>query len=267
MLNFKLIESYTIEDLLEIMQILRSPEGCPWDREQTHQSIRRNFIEEVYEVCEAIDLKDDSLMIEELGDVLLQVVFHAEMAREENRFDFNTVTDGICKKLIVRHPHIFGSLKLEQNNADEVLKNWETIKNKTKNQTTYTESLEAVAKSLPALMRAEKVQGRAKRAGMDWPSTEPVFEKLNEEVQELSEAAQGKGDVAAELGDVLFTVVNAARHLGVDPEEALQAATNRFVTRFRSVEAGCEAAGISMPDAGMETLDKFWNKAKQQENR
>ena len=267
MLNFKLKESYTIEDLLEIMRILRSPEGCPWDREQTHQSIRRNFIEEVYEVCEAIDLKDDPLMIEELGDVLLQVVFHAEMAREENRFDFNTVTDGICKKLIVRHPHIFGSLKLEQKNADEVLKNWEAIKNKTKNQTTYTESLEAVAKSLPALMRAEKVQGRAKRAGMDWPSTEPVLEKLNEEVQELSEAAQENGDVAAELGDVLFAAVNAARHLGVDPEEMLQAATDRFVTRFRSVEASCEAAGLSMPNAGMETLDKFWNAAKQQEDR
>lgn len=262
---FQQKESYTLEDLLQIMRVLRSPEGCPWDREQTHQSIRRNFVEEVYEACEAIDLQDDPLLIEELGDVLLQVVFHAEIAREENRFDFDTVCDGICKKLIVRHPHIFGDLKLKTNGSDEVLTNWEAIKNQTKHQTTYTESLKAVAKSLPALMRAEKVQGRAKRAGMDWNAVEPVVEKLGEEVREFSDAVAGQGDLTAELGDILFTAVNAARHLGIDSEEALNQATERFVTRFEAVEAQCQAASISMPEAGLETLDKFWEEAKQTE--
>lgn len=267
MVNFTLKEKYSIDDLLNIMKLLRSPNGCPWDREQTHRSIRRNFIEEVYEACEAIDLDDDALLTEELGDVLLQVVFHAEMAREAHRFDFEDVVDGICKKLIVRHPHIFGDLKLETDGADEVLRNWEAIKNRTKNQTTYTESLEAVARSLPALIRAEKVQGRAKRAGMDWDGSAPVMDKLREETQELADAVGGGGDVFAELGDVLFTVVNLARHLGIDPEEALNASTERFVSRFRAVEARCERKGLKMPEATPQTLDRLWEEAKAEERQ
>ncbi|PWL50360.1 MAG: nucleoside triphosphate pyrophosphohydrolase [Clostridiales bacterium] len=267
MVNFTLKEKYSIDDLLHIMRLLRSPDGCPWDREQTHRSIRRNFIEEVYEACEAIDLEDDALLIEELGDVLLQIVFHAEMAREERRFDFDDVADGICKKLIVRHPHIFGGLKLETDGAEEVLKNWEAIKNKTKNHTSHTESLEAVAKSLPALMRAEKVQSRAKRAGMDWDGVAPVMDKLREETQELAEAAEGRGDAFAELGDVLFTAVNIARHMGIDPEEALGASTERFVARFRAVEKRCEKDGVNMAEAGLPVLDKFWEDAKDGEKK
>ena len=265
MADFKLKERYDINDLMAIMHLLRAPDGCPWDREQTHKSIRRNFIEEVYEVCEGIDLEDDELMVEELGDVLLQVVFHAEIANEDGRFDFSDITDGICKKLIVRHPHIFGGLKLETNGAAEVLSNWEMIKNQTKKQKTHSESLVAVAKSLPALMRAEKVQGRAARVGMDWDAAEPVMDKLHEETRELADALAGKGDAFAELGDVLFTVVNLARHLEIDPEEALTAATDRFTGRFQAVEARCAEEGIDMKTAGLPVLDKFWDEVKKSE--
>ena len=266
MAEFILKERYTIEDLRAIMELLRAPDGCPWDREQTHKSIRRNFIEEVYEVCEGIDLEDDALMVEELGDVLLQVVFHAEIAKEDKRFDFDDITDGICKKLIVRHPHIFGGLKLETNGSAEVLANWETIKNQTKKQKKHSESLVAVAKSLPALMRAEKVQGRAARVGMDWDAAAPVMDKLDEESGELREAMAGKGEVFAELGDVLFTAVNLARKLGIDPEEALTAATDRFTARFEAVEECCRKDGVDMATAGLTVLDKYWDAVKETEH-
>ena len=182
MINFKNKAEYGFEDLLRIMDILRGEGGCPWDREQTHESIRKNFIEEVYEACEAIDLKDNTLLCEELGDVLLQVVFHADMAEDEGAFDINDVCDGVCRKLILRHPHIFGDTKA--GTSAEVLDNWEAIKRIEKGQKTYSDSIRQVAKSLPALMYAEKVQKKAKKAGFDWPDISGALDKIDEEKAE-----------------------------------------------------------------------------------
>ena len=262
MVNFTLKDTYDMDDLLAIMKLLRAPGGCPWDLEQTNQSIRHDFIEEVYEACEAIDLRDDTLLTEELGDVLLQVVFHAEIASETDRFQFGDVVDGVCKKLIIRHPHIFGGLRLETGTSDEVLKNWDIVKQETKQQTTYTETLEAVPKSFPALMRAEKVMKRAKKAGMDWRSAGAAMDELSKETEELSEASAGQGDAFRKLGDVLFAAVALARQLGVDPELALNDATDRYTNRFAAVENRCIADGRRMNELEPEALDKLWAEEK-----
>lgn len=260
MINFKNKAEYGFEDLLRIMDILRGEGGCPWDREQTHESIRKNFIEEVYEACEAIDLKDNTLLCEELGDVLLQVVFHADMAEDEGAFDINDVCDGVCKKLILRHPHIFGDTKA--GTSAEVLDNWEAIKRIEKGQKTYSDSIRQVAKSLPALMYAEKVQKKAKKAGFDWPDISGALDKIDEEKAELVRAMHGDGDVADELGDLLFAVVNTARFLDVDPEEALERASAKFVGRFCRME---ELAGEQGLDGmNLEEMDRLWDRAKKE---
>ena len=260
MINFENKAEYGFEDLLRIMDILRGEGGCPWDREQTHESIRKNFIEEVYEACEAIDLKDNTLLCEELGDVLLQVVFHADMAEDEGAFDINDVCDGVCRKLILRHPHIFGDVKA--GTSAEVLDNWEAIKRVEKGQKTYSDSIRQVAKSLPALMYAEKVQKKAKKAGFDWPDISGAFDKIDEEKAELIRAMHGDGDVADELGDLLFAVVNTARFLEVDPEEALERASAKFVGRFCRME---ELAGEHGLDGmSLEEMDMLWNRAKKE---
>lgn len=228
MLNFNSKDKYDIGDLLSIMDKLRSENGCPWDREQTHESIRRNFIEEVYEVCEAIDLGDTELLIEELGDVLLQVVFHAQIAKENGDFDFGTVTDGICKKLISRHPHVFGNLKLKTGSAKEVLSNWEDIKNSQKGDGSNIKAVDMVAKSLPALIRAQKVLSRAARAGYDEKSAENTKEIL----EKLKSGNCPDQSMQKRIGDMLFAVVAAARCYDVDAEDALNAATMRFTGKF-----------------------------------
>lgn len=260
MINFENKAEYGFEDLLRIMDILRGEGGCPWDREQTHESIRKNFIEEVYEACEAIDLKDNTLLCEELGDVLLQVVFHADMAEDEGAFDTNDVCDGVCRKLILRHPHIFGDTKA--GTSAEVLDNWEAIKRIEKGQKTYSDSIRQVAKSLPALMYAEKVQKKAKKAGFDWPDISGALDKIDEEKAELVRAMHGDGDVADELGDLLFAVVNTARFLDVDAEEALERASAKFVGRFCRME---ELAGESGLDGmSLEEMDRLWDRAKKE---
>lgn len=260
MINFENKAEYGFEDLLRIMDILRGEGGCPWDREQTHESIRKNFIEEVYEACEAIDLKDNTLLCEELGDVLLQVIFHADMAEDEGAFDINDVCDGVCRKLILRHPHIFGDTKA--GTSAEVLDNWEAIKRIEKGQKTYSDSIRQVAKSLPALMYAEKVQKKAKKAGFDWPDISGALDKIDEEKAELVRAMHGDGDVADELGDLLFAVVNTARFLDVDPEEALERASAKFVGRFCRME---ELAGEQGLDGmSLEEMDRLWDRAKKE---
>ena len=181
MVDFKEKESYRFEDLLQIMEILRGENGCPWDREQTHASIRRNFIEEVYEACEAIDNEDNTLLCEELGDVLLQVVFHAHMAQSEGAFTLDDVCDGVCKKLILRHPHIFGSVQVS--GSAQVLENWEEIKKKEKNQKSTAQAMDQVAKTLPALIYAEKIQKKARKAGFDWPDVSGALDKVSEETK------------------------------------------------------------------------------------
>lgn len=266
-MTFEKKDHYSIGDLLRIMEILRSENGCPWDREQDHASIRKNFIEETYEVCEAIDQKDSEHLCEELGDVLLQVVFHSQMEKEAGRFTFDDVADGICRKLIYRHPHIFGDVTVS--GSEEVLKNWDALKKTEKHQSSYTETLESVPAALPALMRAEKVQKRAGRAGMAYPSAEAAFRDLRSEVQELdAELASGDAQkAAAELGDVLFAAVNVARHLKVDPEEALTASTNKFIRRFEGTEKLAQARGIDMPSTPIEELDKLWAEVKQEQKK
>lgn len=178
MVDFQYVNSYGMEDLLRIMELLRAPGGCPWDREQTHQSIRRNMLEEAYEAVEAIDEEDPEHLKEELGDVLLQVVFHACMAAEEGLFTFDDVVDGVAKKMVFRHPHVFGTVRAED--SVQALDTWDAQKREEKAQRTATDTLEAVARSLPALIRAEKVQSKAAKAGFDWPDREPALDKLAE---------------------------------------------------------------------------------------
>ena len=261
MVDFQYKDSYGVKDLEEIVRILRAPGGCPWDAEQTHQSIRRNFLEEAYEAVEAIDEDSPEHLEEELGDVLLQVVMHARMEQEAGRFDLDGVADGICKKLIYRHPHVFGDVAVS--GTGEVLSNWEALKRKEKGQATNTDALEAVARALPALWRAEKVQKKARKAGFDWPDVSGALDKLSEELEELKTAAAEGTNVAEELGDLLFSAVNAARFLKVDPEDALNGATDKFIGRFRKVEAQAAAQGKAMEDMGLEELDALWERAKE----
>ena len=261
MVDFQYKDSYGVKDLEEIVRILRAPGGCPWDAEQTHQSIRRNFLEEAYEAVEAIDEGSPEHLEEELGDVLLQVVMHARMEQEAGRFDLDGVADGICKKLIYHHPHVFGDVAVS--GTGEVLSNWEALKRKEKGQATNTDALEAVARALPALWRAEKVQKKARKAGFDWPDVSGALDKLSEELEELKTAAAEGTNVAEELGDLLFSAVNAARFLKVDPEDALNGATDKFIGRFRKVEAQAAAQGKAMEDMGLEELDALWERAKE----
>ncbi len=261
-MDFQYKDTYDINDLIHIMRILRAPDGCPWDRVQTHESIRQNFIEETYEAVEAIDKGDSPLLKEELGDVLMQVIFHSLMEEEAGRFDFNDVCNDVCQKLIIRHPHVFGNI--EADTPQEVLKNWDAIKMRTKSQKSNADSVDDVARSLPALMRAQKVQKRSAKSGMDFRSAEEAAVKVPEEQRELF-AAIDSGDQAKieeELGDLLFSVVNIARFAGVDAEQALTRSTDKFAKRFRAVEALAKQRGIDMKNAPDSLIDSLWEEIK-----
>ncbi len=255
-------KSYDFNDLIEIMKFLRAPDGCPWDRVQTHESIRSNFIEETYEVIEAIDNKDNELMKEELGDVLLQVVFHSEMAAEENAFDINDVINDVCKKLVIRHPHVFGDVKAD--NSDEALKSWDDVKMKTKSQQRQSEAMLSVSRSLPSLMRAEKIQKKAAKVGFDWDNAEDAMEKIPEELSELKQAVaeNNQADIAEELGDLLFSVVNVSRFLKVDSEKALYDACDKFTSRFTSLEELAQKRDIDIKTATIDELNSLWDEVK-----
>lgn len=262
--DFAFKETYSIEDLLAIMRILRGENGCPWDREQTHQSIRNNFIEETYEAVEAIDNSDPVLLEEELGDVLLQVVYHAEMEREAGRFSFEDVADGICQKLIQRHPHIFGDVVA--GTTDEVLDNWDEIKKKTKGQTTYTDTLKSVPKVFPSLMRAAKVQKRAAKSGFAYPDGNWAMEALSSEVEELREALR-QNDLSAaseELGDLLLSAANLSRYLDVDAEECLGTSCDKFISRFERLEELAASRKVDMKKASPQEIIALWEEAKRQ---
>lgn len=260
MIDFRKQDSYGLRDLEKIVTILRAPGGCPWDGEQTHKSLRRGLIEESCEVIEAINEGDPDHLKEELGDVLLQVVFHADIEREAGRFTLDDVADGICKKLIFRHPHVFGDVQVAD--SAEVLVNWDQLKREEKHQESYTDTLTSVAKSLPALWRAEKVQKKAKKANFDWDSAQGAVDKLSEELSELKEAIAAGTNVEEELGDLLFAAVNVSRFVDADPEEALNAATEKFISRFSKVEALAKAQGRDMKEMSLEELDKLWEQAK-----
>ena len=262
MVDFSLKDKYNVQDLVDIVKVLRAPGGCQWDAQQTHESIRRNFLEEAYEVAEAIDQQSTEHLQEELGDVLLQVVFHTSIEEEEGRFNLDDVANGVCQKLIFRHPHVFGDVTVSF--TGEILANWEELKRKEKGQATNTDALDAVARSLPALWRAEKVQKKAAKVGFDWDSVDGAVDKLSEELGEVKQAIAGHGDPAEELGDLLFAAVNVARFLKVDPEDALQAACDKFAARFRRVEEAVTAQGKQMEDMSLKELDDIWNAIKHQ---
>ena len=254
-------KSYDLPDLVQVVKILRGPGGCQWDAAQTHQSIRRNFLEEAYEVAEAIDEGSVDHLKEELGDVLLQVVFHASIEEDAGRFNLDDVADGVCKKLIYRHPHVFGDVTVHS--TGEILSNWEELKKQEKGQATQADAVDAVARSLPALWRAEKVQKKAKKAGFDWPDISGALDKLSEELSELKQAVAQGTNVEEELGDLLFSAVNVSRFLKADPEDALNGATDKFIGWFRKVEAQAAAQGRSMEGMTLEELDKLWECAKE----
>lgn len=260
--DFEIKDNYDINDFLRLVTVLRSPGGCPWDRKQTHESIKKNFIEETYEAVEAINKADAEGLKEELGDVLLQVAMHSEMESEKGSFDFNDVVNDICKKLVVRHPHVFGDAAAQS--SDEALQNWDQVKLKTKGMKKQGEAMIKVPREFPALMRAQKVQEKAAKAGFDWDDINGAVDKLHEEIDELETAlAAGVGkDIEEEFGDVLFSCVNVSRFIGADSEEALTASTDKFIKRYLLVEKLAADEGLDLKTASIEELDKLWNKAK-----
>lgn len=262
MVDFERKEIYNINDLVEIMRLLRAPGGCPWDAEQTHESIKKNLIEETYEVVEAINKQDNELLCEELGDLLMQVVFHACMGSEKDVFDFDDVCNGVCQKLVERHPHVFGETKIS--GVEDVLTNWDDIKRKSKGQKTTTQSMLSVPRELPALMRATKLQKKAADVGFDWNDVSGALDKLQEEIDELRQAVENKDsqNMNEELGDVLFSAVNVSRFIKSDAEEALTAASDKFLARFTTVEKLAQERGVDMKSSTIEELDKLWDEAK-----
>ena len=250
---------FTFSDLVDVMARLRSQNGCPWDKEQTHLSLKRYLIEESYEVLEAIDEGDPDALCDELGDVLLQVVFHSRIAQQQGCFDVSDVTTAICGKMISRHTHIFGGAPVDTSAA--VLKNWEHIKKIEKGQRTASDVIKDVPKSMPALMRGGKVQQKAANAGFDFENASKAVDKLKEEIDELLRCTDTQS-LFDEAGDLLFSAVNVVRLYGIDPETALQKATDKFVERFCAVETIAEQKGIDLKSGDLKTLDELWESAK-----
>ena len=243
--------------LVAIIARLRAPDGCPWDREQTHKSLRENLLSECYEVLEALDGGDAAKLGEELGDLLLQIVLHAQIAAEAGDFVIGDVIKGITTKIVHRHPHIFGSRKVRD--AEEVMHNWEALKREERDE--GASMLESVPKNMPALGYAYEVQRRVARVGFDWDDDEGVIEKLAEEVRELKEAGS-KEEKASEYGDLIFTLVNIARREGVDAEAALREANRKFLRRFTRMEALCRQRGLSFDKLSFDEQNALWEEAK-----
>ena len=254
----KEMKQYTIDDLKDIIITLRGENGCPWDKVQTHQSLKKDMIEECYEAIDALDSGDDHAFANELGDVLLQVVFHSRLAEERGAFDFDDVLNEICTKLITRHTHVFGKDKAVT--AEEALGNWEKNKKKEKNLDTYTDMLRDVPKYLPALMRSAKVQKKAASAGFDWDNIGGVYDKVYEELEELAQAENDT--IEEEYGDLLFSVVNLGRHLKLTPEIALSNATEKFIKRFEIMESMAKNNSQDLAELSLEELDRLWENAK-----
>lgn len=257
-LDFLCKESYDLRDFVALVSYLRSPNGCPWDQVQTHESIRRNFLEETYEACEAIDAGDLVHMREELGDVLMQVLFHTDIEREAGHFDIDDVADAACKKLVYRHPHVF-------RRDDPDTPDWDTMKQRERAQTTTAEAMDSVARSLPALWRCDKIQAKAAKTGFEWPDVHAALDKVDEETRELC-AAVASGDTEAigdELGDLLFAAVKVARFAGIDPEQAAHAACEKFIRRFSAVETAAANDGTALEQCTLAQMLTLWQQAKQ----
>ena len=257
-LDFLCKESYDLRDFVALVSYLRSPNGCPWDQVQTHESIRRNFLEETYEACEAIDAGDLVHMREELGDVLMQVLFHTDIEREAGHFDIDDVADAACKKLVYRHPHVF-------RRDDPDTPDWDTMKQRERAQTTTAEAMDSVARSLPALWRCDKIQAKAAKTGFEWPDVRAALDKVDEETRELC-AAVASGDTEAigdELGDLLFAAVKVARFAGIDPEQAAHAACEKFIRRFSAMETAAANDGTALEQCTLAQMLTLWQQAKQ----
>lgn len=254
-------KTFELEPIVDVMKVLRSPGGCVWDIEQTHTSLRRYIIEEVYEVIEAIDLEDSELLCEELGDLLLQIVFHARMAEETGSFSMQDVIDTVTEKMIRRHPHVFGDVSVRD--AGEVVLNWDAIKRKEKGDARKS-VLDGVPKDLPSLMKAYKLQQKAAKVGFDWDNIAPVWDKINEEIAELKKAIQenDKVNIEAEFGDVLFSFVNLSRFLHVDAEVSLNMTNNKFIRRFSYIENSVQKEGKEWKKLTLEELNKYWDESK-----
>jgi len=250
-------ETVGINKLLEVMDRLLAPDGCPWDREQTHRSLARYLLEETYEVLEAIQNENRAELKEELGDVLLQVVFHSALAEREGWFTFAQVAETVAQKMINRHPHVFADMDLST--SEDVMSHWEGFKKKEGKKNL----LDGIPMQLPALLRAEKMQSKAARVGFDWPNINGALEKLREEINELAQA-QDTEELEAEMGDVFFALVNIARIKGIDPEAALQRSNDKFLRRFNYIENRIKSRGDRWEDYRLEELDAIWDEAKGQ---
>lgn len=259
--EFTFKNRYDFEDLVQIVKILRGEGGCPWDREQDHHSIRRDFLEEVYEALEAIDTEDKALLQEELGDVLLQVILHAQMETEAGTFDVHDVCNDICKKLIIRHPHVFGDVVAET--ADVVLTNWEAIKQQTKGQTTKTQTLDSVPRTFPALMRAQKLQSRSKKAGVDMNKLFSPGQTADRAMEQLRAAMECRDAAAVDsaLGELMFSLVAVARDYDLDPEFCLSKKNDDFLQQFAAMETLAQKQEISINDASETVLADLWEQA------
>ncbi len=248
------------DDVMRIVRRLRAPNGCPWDREQTHESLKNALLEESYELIDAIDEDDDQHICEEMGDVLLQFALHAAIAEEQSAFTVRDACTELVEKLIYRHPHVFGNIRVS--GSDEVLKNWDALKMSQRKQTTQTEVLKSVPKSFPALLRSRKVQKKAADIGFDWESAQQAFYKIAEETGELREAMEQGSHIEEEMGDLLFSVVNVARLLKLEPEFLLMQATDKFILRFEKMEQLAKSKGNELKDLPFSEQDKLWDEAK-----
>ena len=259
-LPFEQKQTYGYEDLLTVLRRLRGPGGCPWDREQTHTSLKKDLREECYELMDAIDEGSDEHIVEECGDLLMSVLFHPIIGEEQGRYDDRDVTTEIVRKLIYRHPHVFGSVHVDS--TEEVLKNWDALKRREKGQATVTSSLRSVPRSFPALLRCEKVQKKARNVGFDFVTAMDALLKVEEETKELRQAIASDEDVEKEMGDLFFSVMNVCRLLGFDGEETLHRATDKFINRFETMEKLIEKDGKRLSDMSLSEMDVYWNAAK-----
>ncbi|MBQ2084960.1 MAG: nucleoside triphosphate pyrophosphohydrolase [Oscillospiraceae bacterium] len=264
MSEFRIKPQYTLDDVPLLMKCLRDPvTGCPWDKTQTHESIRQDLIEETYEAVEAIDRENTENLKEELGDMLMNIALHAEIEREKGVFDLDDVADALCKKMVLRHPHVFGDIIAED--SDAVLKNWEEIKRGEKKQKTGSDAIDDVPKAYPALIRSQKVQKRAAYTGFDYRDINEALADLESEISEFKKAINGDGDPFEELGDILFSAVNVARFIPADSELALTRACEKFAERFRIVEDLAAERGIDMKKSDLDQLNMLWAESKKTE--
>ena len=259
------MKNVSFDRLVDFVAMLRSKNGCPWDLAQTHESLKADLIEEAYELIEAIDAKVPKKICDELGDLLMQVMLHSQIATDRNEFGVDEVIENLTEKLVRRHPHVFGSVVATDEN--EVLENWEEIKRGEEGNKDRKSSLDGIPHSLPSLQRAEKIQKKASRAGFDWDTTEDVLPKLQEEIDEIEESIRNDGitEIEMEIGDLLFSVVNLCRFLNVQPEEALRKSTRKFADRFQRMETTLERTNKTFKDYDLSTLDQIWEQVKQQE--